>query len=70
MNPIHKFKLPDTKLCIVVWYRDGKKNEQLLDTPANNKILREVMLKHRVGWSEIRAIKSVEASGLIGQCGW
>ena len=53
------FKLPTTKMCIVVWYRDGEKHEQLMNTPANNDRLVESMLKHKVGYSEIRC-------GLIG----
>ena len=63
------FKLPTTKMCVVVWYRDGKKNEQLIDTPANNDRLVEVMLKHKVGYSEIRAVKSVNPDNLIGDFG-
>ena len=63
-----QFVLPSTKLSIVVWYRDGKKNEQLLPTPASNDILINIMLRnYKVGFSEIRAVKSVETSGLIGQ---
>ncbi len=62
-----QFRLPKTKLCVVVWYRDNKKNEVLIPTPGNNTRLVEVMLTHRVGASEIRAVKAVEASGLIQQ---
>ena len=53
------FVLPPTKLSVVVWYRDGVKNEQLIDTPATAEQLQRVMLGYRVGLSEIRAIKGV-----------
>jgi hypothetical protein len=62
------FKLPKTKMCIVVWYRDGKAHEQLIDTPANNDILVNTMLmKYHVGFSEIRAVKTIEANELLTQ---
>ena len=52
------FKLPTTKMCIVVWYRNGEKHEQLINTPANNDCLVDTMLmKYHVGYSEIRAVK-------------
>ena len=63
------FTLPTTKTCIVIWYRDGMKHEELIDTPANNDRLVEVMLKRRVGFSEIRAVKSVNPDELIGNFG-
>ena len=63
------FVLPTTKLCTVIWYRNGEKHEQLINTPANNDRLVEVMLSHKVGYSEIRAVKSVEPNGLIGDFG-
>jgi hypothetical protein len=56
-------------MCVVVWYRDDVKHEQLIDTPANNDRLVEVMLSYKVGYSEIRAVKSVESNGLIGDFG-
>ena len=61
-----QFQLPQTKLCVVVWYRNGVKSETLIDTPANTDHLQRVMLGHRVGLSEIRAIKGVEPLNLIG----
>ena len=61
------FRLPKTKLCVVVWYRNNQKNEVLIPTPGNNTRLAEIMLQHKVGASEIRAVKPVEASGLIQQ---
>jgi hypothetical protein len=60
------FKLPTTKMCIVVWYRDGKMNETLIDTPFNNTALIDTMLmKHHVGYSELRAVKSVDPKAAI-----
>ena len=62
------FRLPNTRLCVVVWFRNNQKNEVLIDTPANNEALKNTMLmKHRVGASEIRAVKGVDASGLLRQ---
>jgi aspartate carbamoyltransferase catalytic subunit len=62
------FVLPQTKMCVVVWYRNGKKNETLIDTPRTNAGLFDLMLmRHHVGYSEIRAIKSVEPTALLGQ---
>jgi len=63
------FKLPTTKMCIVVWYRNGEKHEQLINTPANNDRLVEVMLSHKVGYSEIRAVLSIDPDKLIGDFG-
>ncbi len=61
-----KFKLPETKLCVVMWYRHGIKNETLIDTPATSGSLIDTMLmKHHVGFSEIHGVKSVEAAGLV-----
>lgn len=61
------FKLPTTKLCTVVWYRNGTKGEVLMPTPANNNQLVQIMFEHRVGRSEIRAVKPVDPTSLIGQ---
>lgn len=58
------FTLPQSASCIVVWYRNGKKNETLIPTPANNDNLRNVMLTHKVGYSEIRAVKAVNGSDI------
>ena len=64
MKPQHTFKLPETKTCVVVWERNGTRNETLIDTPQTNKGLQTVMLAKRVGFSEIRCIKSVDAKDL------
>ncbi len=61
------FTLPQTKLCVVVWYRNNTANETLIPTPANNRILVDTMLSHRVGCSEIRAVKPVNPTALLGQ---
>lgn len=59
------FRLPESKICTVVWYRNGKRNETLIDTPANNEQLANVMLmEHRVGASEIRTVKGIETGSL------
>lgn len=53
-------------MMIVVWYRDGKKNETLIETPLSNNDLRNTMLMSRhVGFSEIRCVKSVEVAELF-----
>ena len=52
-------------MCIVVWYRDNQRNETLIATPATNAMLyNNMLMKHRVGASEIRAVKAVEANDL------
>ncbi len=64
------FTLPKTSMCVVVWYRDGKKNETLIPTPRTNSDLRnDMLMKHRVGFSEIRAIKSVDGNDLANSIG-
>jgi hypothetical protein len=61
------FILPKTKYCIVVWFRDGKKNETLLETPKSNNDLRNTMLMtHKVGFGELRAVKDVDGQDIIG----
>ena len=60
------FILPATATCIVVWYRNGKKSEQLMDTPRSNSSLFDLMLmQHHVGFSEIRAVKAVDTTSLV-----
>jgi hypothetical protein len=62
------FKLPKTKMSLVVWFRNGKRNENLIETPVSCSRLANVMFdNYRVGPSEIRAVKAVEPSQLIGQ---
>ena len=62
------FKLPKTKMTVVIWYRKGQKNETLIPTPASCSGLANTMfMEHRVGVSEIRGLKPVEARELLGQ---
>lgn len=62
------FALPSTVMCVVVWYRDGKKNEQLIDTPKTSSGLCDLMLmRYHVGFSEIRAVKAVNVADLLIQ---
>jgi len=62
------FVLPQTKTCVVVWYRNNIKCETYIDTPRTNSALFDLMLiRHHVGWSEIRALKSVDPRTLLGQ---
>jgi len=62
------FKLPKTKLTLVVWYRNGQRNETLITTPVSCvRLANDMFEQHRVGPSEIRAVKSVEPTHLIGQ---
>ena len=64
---ITNFKLPPTSMCVVVWYRNGVKGEILIPTPETTVGLKNVMFnQHRVGISEVRAVKSVEPQSLLG----
>lgn len=66
----HEFKLPETKTCLVIWYRNGKRNETLLNTPSGCKGLQQIMLaRHHVGYSEIRAVEAVDPTALIRNFG-
>ena len=60
-----KFNLPKTKMCVVVFKKDDKIQELLLDTPLSNESLFATMLGHKVGYSQIRAVKSVEPTELF-----
>ena len=64
MNTKTKFRLPNTKRCIVVWYRNGKPNQTTITTPVNCDMLQTEMLKHKVGYSEIRTVLMDPASAL------
>jgi hypothetical protein len=66
----YEFKLPDTKMCLVVWYRNGKRHEQLINTPQTCKGLQQIMFaRYQVGYSEIRAIESVDPTQLLRNFG-
>ena len=61
-----QIKLPKTKMALVVWYRKGQRFETLIDTPVTGSGLANTMFNHhRVGPSEIRAVKPVEPSELL-----
>jgi hypothetical protein len=65
------FKLPNTRLCLVLWYRDNKPQPKiLLPTPPNNTMLRLTMVKdHHVGESEIRSVQPVKEEDLLKAMG-
>ncbi len=64
MKPI--FILPQTKLSTVVSYRNGVKSETLIQTPRSNADLFHTMLiSHRIGFSEIRAVKAVKTADMF-----
>ena len=59
------FVLPQTKLCLVVSYRNGVKTETLMETPPNNDMLfYRMLVNHGIGYSEIRAVKEINAAQL------
>jgi hypothetical protein len=64
-----KFNLPTTKMCVVVYNDNGSQKEVLVNTPVNNDALFSVMLTHKVGYSQIRAVKSLDATELLGKMG-
>jgi hypothetical protein len=60
------FKLPNTRLCLVLWYNDGRPQpKELMPTPANNDGLRSAMLAKGVGYSQIRAVQPVREENLV-----
>ena len=64
-----QFKLPKTKMTVVIWYRNGQKNETLIPTPVScSELANTMFMKFRVGPSEIRALKAVEPGALLRQC--
>ena len=63
---VTNFKLPATKQSTVVWHRRGETHEVNIPTPKTNKGLVDTMfVRHQVGPSEIRAVKSVWEVGQI-----
>lgn len=56
------FKLPNTRFCVVIHIRDNKPQETLIETPRNNEALRGAMLERKVGYGEIRGVKSVDTT--------
>jgi hypothetical protein len=61
----HNFFIPLSANVIVRWFRAGVFTDTLIPRPANNEMLRFVMVsRFKVGHSEIRAVK-VDRSTLI-----
>jgi len=54
------FTLPKTRNCSVVWYRNGERHETVIPTPSNMEGLKNRMIQHKVGYSEIRTVKAVQ----------
>lgn len=59
------FKFPNTTFCLVVWYRPKKgtakpvkRKEIRMATPPNPTAFQMELLKHKVGVSEVRAVKA------------
>ena len=61
---IPNFKLPKTKLCTVVYHNGQNNAEVLIETPAKLSGLQMAMLGQKVGVSQIRAIKAVNADDI------
>ena len=60
------FVLPQTKLCTVLWKRNGVMNKELIDTPrSNSELFNTMLMKHRVGFSEIRGVQSVDTDLML-----
>lgn len=67
MNGNYKpnFRLPNTKLCTVVYHEAGSLHEVLLDTPPNNDQLFNVMLKRKIGYGQLRTVKPVSSETIM-----
>jgi len=63
------FKLPNTRLCVVLTIKDNERKEHLIPTPPSNDMLRQRMLEKKIGFSEIRAVKSVDGGQLAEKMG-
>jgi hypothetical protein len=66
------FILPPTPFCRVVWKdREGKiHSTPTMNTPkSSNSLIELMLLNHRVGFSQIRYVESVEIEDLIGNFG-
>lgn len=68
MNNLTKFAFPNTTTCFVVWVRNGERHETKINTPCSTEGLRCAMLEHRVGYSEIRAVKA-DPNGVLKNTG-
>lgn len=59
-----KFRIPDSAMVVVRWFRNNTFHDTKIARPANNEMLRLTMLqKHRVGFGEIRAVKPDRETG-------
>jgi hypothetical protein len=60
------FKFPNTASCVVVFNRNGVNKEVVIPTPANDEALKNTLImKHKVGFSEVRCIKADPNSVLL-----
>lgn len=61
------FKLPNTAQCIVRYVDgNGKLQDLLMATPANNaQLFHTMLMEHKVGYGQIRAVKSMTAQSII-----
>ena len=62
-----RFILPTSAMTVVVFNQNSINQEVLIDTPKSNDDLFNTMLKHKVGYSQIRAVKSVNGNELLGK---
>jgi hypothetical protein len=59
------FKLPNTKMCLVLVFNNNRPPyKELIPTPATNEGLRTAMLAKKVGYSQIRAVEPVKEMDL------
>jgi hypothetical protein len=62
------FRLPNTKMCLVLCYSNNKPSiplpEVLIPTPATNEVLRSLMRNMGIGYGQIRAVKKVDETDL------
>lgn len=54
----NNFRIPNSLMVIVRWFRNNQFHDTKIKRPANNEMLRLEMLNRGVGYSEIRAVKS------------
>ena len=59
-----KFNIPDSAVVVVRWFRNNTFHDTKIPRPANNEMLRlEMLQRHKVGFSEIRAVKPDRETG-------
>lgn len=61
-----EFKLPTTHQCIVRYVdKNGKMQDELMGTPANNdRLFHTMLMEHKVGYGQIRAVKAFGTSAI------